>query len=99
MAETNGTGRLDRIEASLYQLTEKFHLMVDRHEAEFKTLMTWQVLMQDKMEKFEAAREADRKDAARERARLDQLWENTDKRIADLVGAIGSLVASRPKIV
>jgi hypothetical protein len=103
MAETNGTGRLDRIEASLEnttqrlnQLTEKFHLMVDHHEAEFKTLMTWQVLMQDKMEKFEAARETDRKDAARERARLDQLWENTDKRIADLVSAIGSLVASCP---
>jgi len=49
--------------------------------------------MQDKMEKFAAAREADREDAVRERGRLDQLWENTDKRIADLVGAIGSLIA------
>jgi oligoribonuclease (3'-5' exoribonuclease) len=103
MAETNGTGRLDRIEASLErtterlnQLTEKFHLMVDHHEAEFKTLMTWQVLMQDKMGKFEAARDADREDAARERRRLDQLWENTDKRIADLVGAISSVIAWRP---
>jgi len=103
MAETNGTGRLERIEANLEittqrlnQLTEKFHLMVDHHEAEFKTLMTWQVLMQDKMEKFAATREVDLEEAARERRRLDQLWENTDKRIADLVGAIGSLIASRP---
>jgi hypothetical protein len=47
MAETNGTGRLERIEADLEtttqrlnQLTEKFHLMVDHHDAEFKTLMT-----------------------------------------------------------
>jgi hypothetical protein len=88
MAEANGSGRLDRIEASLEktgqrlnELTEKFHLMVDHHEAEFKKLMTWQVLMQDKMER-------DREDAARERQRLNQLNENTDKRIADLVAAI-----------
>ncbi len=99
MAEPNGTGRLDRIEANLeattqrlHQLTEKFHLMVDHHDAEFKTLMTWQVLMQDKMDKFEVVRQVEREDAARERKRLDQLRENTDKRIADLVLAIGSLL-------
>ncbi len=96
MAETNGTGRLERIEANLEittqrlnQLTEKFHLMVDHHDAEFKTLMTWQVLMQDRFEKQVAAQQA-------EQARLNQLSEQTDKRIADLVGAIGTLIASRP---
>ena len=96
MAETNGAGRLDRIEASLesttrrlHQLTEKFHLMVEHHDAEFKTLMTWQVLMQDRFEKQAATQQA-------EQSRLNALSEKTDKRIADLVGAIGSLLASRP---
>jgi len=96
MAETNGTGRLERIEANLEtttqrlnQLTEKFHLMVDHHDAEFKTMMTWQVLMQDRFEKQVAAQQV-------EQARLNQLSEQTDKRMADLVGAIGSLIASRP---
>ena len=89
MAETNGAGRLDRIEASLDKLTEKFHLMVDHHDAEFKTLMTWQVLMQDRFEKQALVQQA-------EQARLNALSEKTDKRIADLVGAIGSLLASRP---
>jgi hypothetical protein len=89
MAETNGAGRLDRIEASLDRLTEKFHLMVDHHDAEFKTLMTWQVLMQDRFEKQAAVQQA-------EQARLNALSEKTDKRIADLVGAIGSPLASRP---
>jgi hypothetical protein len=32
-------------------------------------------------------------DSARERRSLDQLWENTDGRIADLVTAIGTLVS------
>jgi hypothetical protein len=95
MAETNGAGRLDRIEASLdsttqrlHQLTEKFHLMVDHHDAEFKTPMTWQVLMQDRFEKQALVQQA-------EQAWLNALSEKTDKRIADLVGTIGSLLASR----
>ncbi len=95
MAETNGTGRLDRIEAGLETvtlrlnlLTEKFHLMVDHHDAEFKTLMTWQVLMQDRFEKQAAIQQA-------EQVRLNTLSEKTDRRIADLVTAIGALVASR----
>lgn len=93
MPETNGGGRLDRIEAILErtgqrldELTEKFHLMVDHHEAEFKQLMTWQVLMQEKMDRFERERDDSRK-------RLDQMWANTDARIEKLVSAIGALVA------
>lgn len=62
--------------------------MVDHHEAEFKTLMTWQVLMRDQMDKAEAAHRRDREDAARERQRLNQPNEITDKRMADLVAAI-----------
>ena len=60
MAETNGSGRLDRIEAAL-----------DRREA---------------------AQERDHEDFTRQPKRLDQLWENTDKRIADLVVTIGVFV-------
>jgi hypothetical protein len=96
MAETNGSGRLDRIEASLEsttqrlnQLTEKFHLMVDHHDAEFKSLMTWQVLMQDRFERHTGIQQA-------EQARLNALSEKTDKRIADLVGAIGSKRFTEP---
>jgi hypothetical protein len=94
MAEGNGSGRLDRIEASLEatttrlnQLTEKFHLMVDHHDAEFKQLMTWQVLMQDRFEKQFAIQEAEQK-------RLNTLSETSDKRIGELVSAIGTLIRS-----
>ncbi len=90
MAELNGSGRLDRIEANLEKLTAKIDLMVDHHDAEFKTLMTWQVLMQDRFEKQVAIQQA-------EQARLNELSEKTDRRIAELVSAIGSLIASRPQ--
>lgn len=96
MPEPNGSGRLDRIEASLEragqlinELTERFNAMVDHHEHEFKQLLTWQVLMQDKMDREEEK-------AASERKRLDTLYEITDKRIADLVAAIGKLIEERP---
>ncbi|HEY3938059.1 MAG TPA: hypothetical protein VGL97_11545 [Bryobacteraceae bacterium] len=89
MAEGNGRGRLDRIEANLEraterinELTENFHRMIDHHDAEFKQMMTWQVLMQDKMDRQTAMQAA-------EQQRLNTLSENTDKRIADLVAAIG----------
>ena len=78
MAETNGSGRLDRIEAA----QARDHEEVIRH---YSQTMTWHVLMQGKMDKFSEDRD-------RERKRLDQLWENTDKRIADLVAAIGKLI-------
>jgi hypothetical protein len=45
--------------------------------------------MQDRFEKQVAVQQA-------EQARLNHLSEQTDKRIADLVGAFGSLIASRP---
>lgn len=90
MPEGNGTGRLDRIEANLERVTERlneltthFHEMVDHHEHEFKQLLTWQVLMQDKIECMAATQAA-------EQRRLDALSEKTDKRIADLVSAIGN---------
>jgi len=96
MAEVNGSGRLDRIEAALERLEAAQARDHEEFTRDHKQLMTWQVLMQDKMEKFASERAADREDAARERKRLDQLWENTDRRIADLVGAIGALIQPPP---
>ena len=89
MAEANGGARLDRIEAALEELTTKFDDMVEHHDYEFKQLLKWQVLMQENWERSQ-------EDAARERRRLDTLYENTDKRIADLVSAINKLISARP---
>jgi hypothetical protein len=96
MAEGNGSGRLDRIEAALEQLTTKFDAMVEHHHYEFKQLLTWQVLMQEKMDRWDRNWERSQEEAARERKRLDALNEITDKRIADLVSAINKLIAERP---
>lgn len=97
MPEGNGTGRLDRIEANLERVAERlneltthFHEMVDHHEHEFKQLLTWQVLMQDKIERMAATQAA-------EQRRLDALSEKTDKRIADLVSAIGKSIDGLPQ--
>jgi hypothetical protein len=92
MAEPNGSGRLDRIEAILERMAETQERDHEEFTRDHKQLMTWQVLMQDKMDKAEAVRQRDREEAARERLRLNQLNEITDKRIADLVGAIMRIV-------
>ena len=85
MAETNGRGRLDRIEGIL----ERLAATQERDHEEFtrghKQLMSWQGLMQDKTEKAEKARE----DAASDSARLDA-------RVDKLVFFIGELIASIP---
>jgi hypothetical protein len=102
MAEVDGGGRLDRIEGLLErtgqrinQVTELFNAMVDHHDHEFKQLLTWQVLMQDKMDRWEKTWERSMEEAALERKRLDTLYETTDKRIADLVAAIAKLLAEK----
>lgn len=88
MPDINGSGRLDRIEALLDKMAEQ-------HELDFRHLMTWQVLMQEKMDRYDAVREKDRQDAMLERQRLDALSEKTDQRIADLVSAIGKLISAQ----
>ena len=95
MAEPNGTGRLDRIEALLDKVGERLDrlsLIQDRDHEEFtrdhKQLMTWQVLMQDKMDRSDALQQA-------ERVRLNALSEKTDERIAALVTAIGQLIQAK----
>ncbi len=96
MAEGNGGGRLDRIEALLDKLAERqreFQIIQEHDHEEFKRdhqqLMKWQVLTQDKMDS-----ERERVDS--ERRRLDALSEKTDQRIADLVSAIGKLIERLP---
>ena len=90
MADGNGSGRLDRIEAALERLTERFDAMVEHHDHEFKQLLTWQVLIQDKMERMQDKME-------KTDQRLATLAEQTDKRIADLVTAIGKLIDRLPR--
>jgi hypothetical protein len=96
MSETNGAGRLDRIEAILANLADRqreFAAIQERDHEEFtrdhKQLMTWQVLMQEKMDRYAEDRD-------RTNARLDRLSEQTDQRIAELVSAIGKFIAARP---
>ncbi len=92
MPEGNGTGRLDRIEASLQKLTRRMHEMIDHHDAEFKQMMIWQALMQDKMDRFSADREAERVRAEAEAEAPDTLWK-TRISASQLVAAIGKLIA------
>ena len=93
MAE-NGSGRLDRIETLLESLAQRqaaFQIIQERDHEEFKRdheqLLKWQVLTQERYDRLAEVQ-------AKERERLDQLWESTDKRIADLVRAIGGLTQS-----
>ena len=85
MAETNGSGRMDRVEAALDRLAEIQERDHEEHQKDYKVLLTWQVLMQEKMDRYSEERD-------RERKRLDEMWANTDRRIADLVTAIGALI-------
>lgn len=87
MAEGNGSGRLDRIEALL-------EAMIEHHDSEFKKLLTWQVLMQDKMDKFQ-----DRMDKFHEHFEAEErIRRETDRaqaeRVDRLVSSIGELVAT-----
>ena len=86
MAEGNGSGRLDRIEAILEGLAERqreFAAIQERDHEEFKRdhkqLMTWQVLMQEKMERFADER------------------KQADDRVDKLVSAIGELIRQGPR--
>ncbi len=85
MTEASGSGRMDRIKAALGRLEAAQERDHEGFTRDHQQIMTWQVLMQGKMD-------PSREDSERERKRLDQLWANTDKRIADLVLAIGQLV-------
>ena len=81
MAETNGSGRLDRIEAILEALAENQQAIQQQHNDDFKKVMTWQVLMQEKFERM-----------AEKQERTDKRMAETDERIQALVSAIGEFI-------
>jgi hypothetical protein len=107
MSESNGSGRLDRIEANIERLTQRFDAMVEHHDREFKQLMTWQVLMQDEMrtlaEEEKAYRREQREREAEYRER-DAEYRKSQRerdevlngRIDKLVSAIGELIQHLP---
>jgi len=79
----NGSGRLDRIERIIELLVNNQLAIQEQHDQDFKKLMTWQVLMQDKFEKLSAKvdRQAD-------------MQAGLDARVDKLVVAIGELIRS-----
>ena len=103
MAEGNGSGRLDHIEALLDKLAERqgaFSIIQERDHEEsqrdYKQLMTWQVLMQEKMDRWTEDRNRYAEERKHIEARLDALSAKTDERIAALVSAIGKLIERLP---
>jgi septal ring factor EnvC (AmiA/AmiB activator) len=89
VGESNGSVRLDRIEAALERMAAIQERDHDEFTRDHKQLMTWQVLMQEKMDRWAEDRD-------RNQQRLDALSEKTDQRIAELVSAIGTLISARP---
>ena len=53
--------------------------------------------LEKEWEDRKAACDKEREERRQVEARLDALWANTDKRIADLVSAIGKLIEGRPQ--
>ncbi len=82
MAESNGSGRLDRIEAALDRLEAAQERDHEERQRDFKQLMTWQVLTQDTIDKLLVVQKAQ--------------GEALDKRVNDLVGAIRDLIERIP---
>jgi len=80
---TNGSGRLDRIERVLELLVNNQLAIQEQHDQDFKKLMTWQVLMQDKFEKLSAKVD-----------RQAELQAGLIERIDKLVIAIGEIARS-----
>jgi hypothetical protein len=92
MAESNGSGRLDRIEAALAELAvrqDRFQAgleqIAEEHDADFKKLMTWQVLTQEKMDRWDHQLQAEREERIAKDAALDG-------RVDRLVAAIGEFI-------
>jgi DNA anti-recombination protein RmuC len=106
MPEGNGTGRLDRIEALLEKTGEHLEATAKKMEQLAHSVYLYEGRVQyvedlhaENEERWKRHEEEQRerdKQAEAERKRLDQLWENTDKRIATLVSSIGELIKRLP---
>jgi hypothetical protein len=90
MPEGNGSGRLDRIEALLESI-------IEHHEREMKQLLTWQVLMQDKMDRWHDYMRAQERMVEAEREARKEADKALDARMDKLVSAIMQLVDRLPK--
>jgi hypothetical protein len=89
MAEDNGRGRLDRIEAILERLAQAQERDHEEFMRDHKQLMTWQVLMQEKMDRWTEQNNAERSAQRETNAALDA-------RVDKLVSSIGQLISRIP---
>jgi hypothetical protein len=88
MAESNGTGRLDRVEAILEKVGERLDKM-----SEHLTTTTW--LHEERLLKIEANVEQMQEDEKAYRAAQRERDAVTGDRIDKLVIAIGNFIASQ----
>jgi hypothetical protein len=79
----NGSGRLDRIERVLELLVNNQLAIQEQHDQDFKKLMTWQVLAQDRLDELTAKID-----------RQSDMQAALDERVDKLVIAIGELIRS-----
>ena len=86
----NGAGRLDRIERVIELLVNNQLAIQEQHDDDFKKLMTWQVLMQDKFEKLTVKVDTIALKVDQQADKVDGVIERIDK----LVIAIGELIRS-----
>jgi predicted metal-dependent enzyme (double-stranded beta helix superfamily) len=86
----SGSQRLDRIERVVELLVNNQLAIQEQHDQDFKKLMTWQVLMQDRFENLTVKVDT-------MAVKVDQVADKIDgviERIDKLVIAIGELIRS-----
>ena len=86
----NGSSRLDRIERVIELLVNNQVAIQEQHDDDFKKLMTWQVLMQDKFEKLTVKVDTIAGKIDQQADKIEGVIERIDK----LVIAIGELIRS-----
>ncbi len=89
MGESNGSGRLDRIEAILERLAKAQERDHEEFTRDHKQLMTWQVLRQKKMDRWTEQNNAERAAQREKNAPLDA-------RVDKLASSIGELISRIP---
>ena len=90
LVSSNGSSRLDRIERVIELLVNNQIAIQEQHDRDFKKLMTWQVLMQDKFEKLTVKVDTIAGKVDQQADKIEGVIERIDK----LVIAIGELIKS-----
>lgn len=83
---------LDRIEHILEQVAKNQLAMQEHHNDEFKKLMTWQVLTQDRIEKLAAKTDAQIEKLGMKIDRQAEMQAGFDARVDKLVAGIGEFI-------